>query len=521
MTEKFNGKYLAPEVEVIALRSIMKKPLVLAAVAALFLLASCQKENSVPTVGTQAPDELVFTATIAAPATKTTIDTDASSLTRGKVSWEEDDEITISDDTNSAVYSVSSISGSSATFTKKSGPGLATEGVTYTATYGQAPAASQVYSATAGDLPMSATSTTSALQFSVTCGLLKLTLTKAGKSIKSIAVSDGTDTYTLTCDTAVSIASGADFFIALPAGTYTAITFTDANGSVCVREGSTGVTIETNKIQPLSFASSLHFAVQGALPGLFSVADGKQVVFSKGNLYWDGSAFRFEENQYSSATSWDASHVSHFFWSDTPSVAYAESYNDETLSVTKALFTNGPSDANAGIANPGFTVNDQTGLWRALMSTGNDVNNEWYYLLNKRSASTVSGTENAHFAKATVAGVAGLIVLPDSYTHPSDVTALGGINAQDAAFLVNEYDAAAWTKMEEAGAVFLPVGDREGTRIVDLTDASSPGGYYWSPLSNYTKSQACCMYFFSEQVITTSPQSRSYGFSIRLVADVG
>ena len=435
MTEKFNGKYLAPEVEVIALRSIMKKPLVLAAVAALFLLASCQKENSVPTVGTQAPDELVFTATIAAPATKTTIDTDASSLTRGKVSWEEDDEITISDGTNSAVYSVSSISGSSATFTKKSGPGLATEGVTYTATYGQAPAASQVYSATAGDLPMSATSTTSALQFSVTCGLLKLTLTKAGKSIKSIAVSDGTDTYTLTCDTAVSIASGADFFLALPAGTYTAITFTDANGSVCVREGSTGVTVETGKIQPLSFASSLHFAIQGALPGLFSVADGKQVVFSKGNLYWDGSAFRFEENQYSSATSWDASHVSHFFWSDTPSVAYAESYNDETLSEMNALFTNCPSDA--GIANPGFTVNGQTGVWRALMSTNNDVDNEWCYLLYHRSASTVSGTVNACFAKATVAGVAGLIVLPDSYTHPSDVTALGGINDVKAAFLAN------------------------------------------------------------------------------------
>ena len=489
----------------------MKKTFVLAAAAALSLLVSCQKENSA-----QVSEDLVFTATIAAPATKTTIDTDASSLTKGKVSWEEDDEITISDGTNSAVYSVSSISGSSATFTKKSGSDLATSGVTYTATYGQAPAASQVYSDTAGDLPMSASSTTTSLTFSVSCGLLKLTLTKAGKSIKSIAVSDGTDTYTLTCDTAVSIASGADFFLALPAGTYTAITFTDANGSVCVREGSTGVTVETGKIQPLSFASSLHFAIQGALPGLFSVAEGKQVVFSKGNLYWDGSAFRFEENQYSSATSWDASHVSHFFWSDTPSVAYAESYNDETLSEMNALFTNCPSDA--GIANPGFTANGQTGVWRALMITNIDLDNEWRYLLYKRSASTVSGTVNAHFAKATVAGVAGLIVLPDSYTHPSDVTAFGGINVVNAAFSTNVYEAAAWIKMEEAGAVFLPVGDREGTSIIDLTNDSSTGGYYWSSRCDLDK--AYCLYFTGDQVTAITSLNRSYGFSIRLVADV-
>ena len=496
MTEKFNCKYLV-------------------AFAALAILASCQKENPVPA---QASEDLVFTATIAAPATKTTIDTDAYSLTKGKVSWVAGDEITIG--ANSIVYVATpdASDASKAIFTKKNSsdadPTQNGDGK-YEATYGPTSLTAQTYSATAGNLPMSASSETTSLTFSVTCGLLKLNLTKAGESIKTIAVSDDTDTYTLTCDTSVSIASGADFFIALPAGTYTAITFTDANGSVCVREGSTGVTIETNKIQPLSFASSLHFAIQGALPGLFSVAEGKQVVFSKGNLYWDGSAFRFEENQYSSATSWDASHVSHFFWSDTPSVAYAESYNDGTLSETNALFTNGPSDS--GIANPGFTANGQTGVWRALMITNIDLDNEWNYLLYRRSASTVGGTFDARFAKATVAGVAGLIVLPDSYTHPSGVTALCGINDAKAAFLANQYEAAAWTKMEEAGAVFLPVGDRDGTSIIDLTNDSSTGGYYWSSRCDLDK--AYCLYFTGDQVTAITSLERKYGFSIRLVAD--
>ena len=215
----------------------MKKNIILAAaVAALSMFASsCQKEQFVgePAV---TGEGLVFTATIDNSATKTTINTDGNdAANRGKVEWESDDEITISDGTKTAVYSVSNIIGSSATFTYKSGETLATSDVTYTA---------QTYSATAGDLPMTAESTTTSLTFSVTCGLLKLHLTKESESVKSIEVSNETNAYTLTCVTAQSIEGGKDFFIALPAGTYTRFVITDSEDKVCsINANNSGVTI--------------------------------------------------------------------------------------------------------------------------------------------------------------------------------------------------------------------------------------------------------------------------------------
>ena len=218
----------------------MRKNIILAAaVAALAMFASCQQEDIEPAV---TGSDIVFTATIDNPATRTTINTDASSDDKGKVEWESDDEITITDAANTSVkYVVSNIDATTgkATFTKKEGEtGSLAENSSYTATYGQAPSTAQTYSATAGDLPMTATSTTTSLKFSVTCGLLKLTLTKADESVSSIAVTgtptEGSETtYTLTCETAQSIKGGKDFFIALPAGTYTKFVITDSEGKVC------------------------------------------------------------------------------------------------------------------------------------------------------------------------------------------------------------------------------------------------------------------------------------------------
>ena len=248
----------------------MKKALILAAaVAALTIFASCQKEDIEPA---NDGGDLVFTATIDNPATRTIINTDATDTeNRGKVSWEETDEITITDAANTSVkYVVSSIDATTgkATFTKKDGEtGSLAENSSYTATYGSTDFTFQTYSATAGDLPMSAPSTTTTtLQFSVTCGLLKLHLTKDDESIKHIAVTGtvggATTVKTLTCETPQSIAGdGADFFIALPAGTYTRFVITDSNDNICTIKSSSGVTIEANKIQPLSFSSKLYFRV--------------------------------------------------------------------------------------------------------------------------------------------------------------------------------------------------------------------------------------------------------------------
>ena len=213
----------------------MKKTLFFAAiVAAVAMFTSCESDDS---LSSQTTEHVVFTASLpttlgsgTAPVShikNTTINTDANDPDGGKVSWEQSDQITISDGTHTALYGIDTYDGGSAVLKYLSGDQLDySVGTTYAATYGVAPSTEQTYSAEVTKLPMTATSTMTAtsnkllLDFTVTCGVLKLNLTKAGESVKSIAVSNGTTTYTLTCETAQSINDGKDFFIALPAGTY-------------------------------------------------------------------------------------------------------------------------------------------------------------------------------------------------------------------------------------------------------------------------------------------------------------
>ena len=236
----------------------MKKTMILAAFAALVSLASCQKGDVIDNNGTDKKASPVFTASIAG-ATRTTVD-----LTEGKVAWEADDEITVTDASSaSAVYEIESIDGTTgeATFIIKDGETALGSGP-YTATYGTEPSTSQTYSATAGKLYMTAPETSSkSFTFTVQCGLMKLNLTKTGESVKSIAVTgtptDGTETtYTLTCTEAQSIASAKDFCIALPEGSYTKIVITNATDDKCFLNSASGLAIEANHIKPVTFGAS-------------------------------------------------------------------------------------------------------------------------------------------------------------------------------------------------------------------------------------------------------------------------
>ena len=212
-------------------------------------------------------NSLEFTATIATDdATRTTVD-----ASDGKVSWEETDEITVKDnDRKTAVYKVKSIDSETgkATFRLKEGETALGDGP-YTATYGQAPAKSQTYSAGAGCLPMTAPSTeTTELTFTVTCGLLKLNVNSTGNRVKTISVTGTTimdyrttTTYTLTCPDAVDISSATDFYIALPWGYYTKIVFTDNEGYVCTKTAKKDIVLMDNHITPINFNTALEFTV--------------------------------------------------------------------------------------------------------------------------------------------------------------------------------------------------------------------------------------------------------------------
>lgn len=235
----------------------MRKTFILAAFAALISLASCQKEGFIES-GAGKNASPVFTASIAG-ATKTTVN-----VSDGKVVWETNDEITVTDASSvSAVYVVESIDATTgkATFVIKAGQSALGEGP-YSATYGTAPAMAQTYSETAGRLFMTAPATSdNSFTFTVQCGLMKLNLTKAGESVKSIVVTGTPEggsetTYTLTCTEAQSIASAKDFFIALPQGAYTKIVITNSEGWKCTKTvKSAPLSVLTNHIKPVTFTS--------------------------------------------------------------------------------------------------------------------------------------------------------------------------------------------------------------------------------------------------------------------------
>ena len=142
---------------------------------------------------------------------------------------------------------------------------------------------------------------------------------------------------------------------------------------------------------------------------------------------------------------------------------------------------------------------------------------EWTYLLNARSASTVGGTENGRYAKAKVNNVPGVILFPDTYTHPDGVTAPVGVNVGDATgWNGNNYTIADWTKMESAGCVFLPgAGYRDGESLV----STGIFGGYWSATPNGADN-ARSLYYYSGYLDPAFTNTRNLGFCVRLVREV-
>lgn len=480
----------------------MRKTMIFAAVAALISLASCQKEEAINN-GTDRNASPVFTASISG-ATRTTID-----MTEGKVAWEATDEITVTDASYaSAVYTIESIDATTgkATFVIKTGETAIGDGP-YTASYGTEPATAQTYSATAGKLYMTAPETSNnSFTFTVQCGLMKLNLTKTGESVKIITVTGtptgGSETtYTLTCDPAQSIASAKDFFIALPDGSYKKIEITNASDIKCTLNSTNGVTVEANHIKPITFGESkIKFAPaipDGALAGVFSVSATKKVHFSQGNLYYDGSKFNFEANQYGFYSSYQSTYVSHFYWSQSVNSAIAEEY-DRIGRGSDVFFTN----------VDGFKVNvggtEQTG-WRTLST------NEWQYLFNTR--------ENADtkYGFATVGNVTGIILLPDTFTDPMKNGGSGAfVPKSTTGWTANTYTTGGdWEAMESAGAVFLPAaGSRNGSSVYCVGDY----GLYWSS-TVLDGHYAYSVYFDSYDVFPDYRDGRSSGVSVRLITE--
>ena len=409
--------------------------------------------------------------------------------------------------------------------------------------------------------PMYAESNDQHLQFKNLCGLMRLSLQKDNTEIIGIrvttnsaingsftvnnfsndnrsltayeSVSDTRKTVKLNFPSPQSINNARDFYIALPNGTYSSLEikiFAD-DGSVCTKTLQNGsLQIACNKYTIVDLTDiTLNFvtsAPEGSLKGLFTVnSDGKQVWFSKGNLQYQPSSntWKFPNNQYdhvftsnksnseitsiyeNSYTGW----IDLFGWGTSGNSSYTPILLSADNTAYPAVVEGTQNDwgVHCSISNGGNAPD----LWRTLTIS------EWAYLFG------TSDIRNNKWARATVCGIKGVILLPDYWIESEDVSLT--TLASSSQFSDNELNTVQWGEFESAGAVFLPV---TGTRIIQNndqwaikytdTDDTRPEGFYWSSTVSTSSGKAQCRRF-SDTYFNWANVDRFRGSAVRLVCD--
>ena len=273
---------------------------------------------------------------------------------------------------------------------------------------------------------------------------------------------------------------------------------------------------------PLPVATSVNTVCQigglpeDALPGVFTVSDNgtpndpsddKKVHFSKGNLYYDGSNWGFEDEQYYFRTYCDGTNnggkCDANGYNNTSGTASGHwglfGWSTNTLYGMRTSYTT--SDYYGSFIDWGKTINNK-GTWSTLSGGSNG---EWKYLLDGRMVNNGTG-EGKSYKRATITlnettGVYGLILYPDNYT------------AQKAA---TNYSLADWTTMEQDGCVFLPAAGRRAGSGVSRVGGN---GYYWSSTA-YDGDSAYRVDFCSSYVRPDDRGYRDDGYSVRLITEV-
>ena len=286
---------------------------------------------------------------------------------------------------------------------------------------------------------------------------------------------------------------------------------------------------------------------EGALPGLFSVSDERRVRFSQGNLqfYPDENLWRFAERQ------WD--YIGGKWGDDQMGTVYVNGVQCDNTAVWKYyegwvdLFGWGTSGWNNGneyyrpfdfasyvydcasygpVGNYDLTGDYAEADWGVHNTISNGGLRRWRvltaeelsYLLFDRA--TPSGVR---FAKAYVAGIPGLVLLPDDWE--ASTCPLYAVNENDD-YDHNKISGVTWVNvLEPAGAVFLPAaGERyqqwpyEGIIYDNLPSLFAQGNYWTSTQSGV--SIACTLYirgFYAELV--EEEEFRCNGCSVRLISE--
>ena len=291
-------------------------------------------------------------------------------------------------------------------------------------------------------------------------------------------------------------------------------------------------------------------AVDGKLPGAFSVSDTKVVYFSQGNLQYQASTntWRFAENQYeavggsngegcaapynntssanhspsASQTGW----IDLFGWAASGiSRTGVTAYQPYSTSETDTDYgTTATTSADETLGNYDWGKNMGDG-WRTLTAE------EWGYLIGPGNGGTTPSGQRANYqslrglCQITVGSTSypGLMILPDDLYNnlPTEgdiaskwaacaVAAGNSLQYTNATFTEKE-----WTALQDAGAVFLPAaGFRNGTAV----HYAGANGNYWSSSAS-SSTNAFYLYFRARYLDPEYSNYRYSGRSVRLVSE--
>ena len=246
----------------------------------------------------------------------------------------------------------------------------------------------------------------------------------------------------------------------------------------------------------------------------FSVSASKQIVFSSGNLQYHckNDKWRFAPNQTdyigdansNIAPDYDG-WIDLFGWgTGTNPTNTSEDPNDYQTFVDWGI-----NKIDNYIPN----------TWRTLSEE------EWNYLRWERTDYlSLAGV-------AQVNGINGLILLPDNWQCPNDITFKSGW-PYDSEFLLGEdysiyqsFTLKQWLKLESTGAVFLPsAGYRDYWRGEPDIWSIQRTGTYWSATvcTEYNENEDAYGFYINlgEPLFDCSEDKRIFGASVRLVKDL-
>ena len=186
----------------------------------------------------------------------------------------------------------------------------------------------------------------------------------------------------------------------------------------------------------------------------------------------------------------------------------------------KGLFTVNESGKMIQFADANSVYSDNELIQWAnvddVITSGWDVltSDEWTYLLVTRDGEGMSKN-----ALGTVNGVNGLIILPDGWVQPEGVPVYQEV-ATGIGYKENVFNAAQWSVMENAGAVFLPCrgygyDSGSGYKEEDTDDHGS----YWAKNAS-DASNAYRIQFNIDNIHDCNTMAKTNYYSVRLVKEV-